>query len=408
MRKLFLSLILLGLISFVIFYFVIRPSIVSDIKNTLAASGYKIEHIEKERVNLSGISLSNISLTEAEFNTIDQIDIDVAWHLFLSDPVQKITIQNLKYSSVYSTDLAYDSYRMTEKIKSSLSTSQISQITLNNFTWDVSTPLGSIRLTGDLFINKSEGETSIKANIDTAQHSLSFKSEIVGRLSNNEEKWDLSILDWKVNSALVNLSRANGWFSYLKSNNQDEFSGQIDIGSSKIFNAPLSNLQLITARKLNEPHIPVVLRAQLSGIKNSSLIADIQLSPTIENQDFKLKIMASEKDDFITYLKDNNFLNKETETSLILDGGLTLELQHMKERRFADGPYPFSFDTAISDKKLNGTFIFYPESLTVRGSAEGNKSLLTLANEILMGTPLEKNQNTIRFEKNLIEGQLLN
>ena len=74
----------------------------------------------------------------------------------------------------------------------------------------------------------------------------------------------------------------------------------------------------------------------------------------------------------------------------------------MPDKRFIDGPIPFDFKIKQNLKEtLKGTFLIYPDSFDIRGTAETNRSTIELIQSL--GILKEENiaEETIRLDGNI-------
>lgn len=399
MKKLIFILVVLITLSIGITVFFALPQAKKQITTQLKNIGFPDAVIKKASLSLDGIHINEISLDQDGFNSIIGLSAEIFWPTYIfKKQIKSITIEHIKLSSVL--DTPKDAIGISKNIEfSKLSDLPIHLINIKNITWDSATPKGAIRLQADTLIENNDGESNITTTISATQHQLSFSSQWKVKIKTPQEiNIEGSIDQLSINYAPLNLHRGTAWLSYQRDNDEIALSAQLDGGNGKIFDVPAKNINLTIGKK--NDYYPILFRAQASGIENVNFNADIHYADKIENQIFDLTLDIKNIVDFFTYLKQLNLINTSLEG--FENKKTTILLNYLADKRFADGPIPFDLSIdQLDSNKVDGTFLIYPDSLDLRGTATSDPAFRNLLKSLFEISDDNITDDVIRIESNV-------
>ncbi len=400
MKKI-LFLIFIAIVLFaLIFKFYVVPQSQNNILNTLSNIGFSPQVIDDYHVGFQGISIPKIQLDKDGFNSAENIDVQINWLTALAKPSPKsISIETLKISSVVNNArdiLNLKNILQNEKTKNI----SLDNLRINNIIWDVSTSKSAIRITGDLTLTTEDDNIVITSKLNANQHELRFDSDIKSIITpTNDINFDLAFNNLNIVTNIVKINRGAGWLNLSDSNStRTSITAQMDSGSGSILDVPAKNINLVM--NTDEHSYPVLLRAQAAGIDDVNLYGDFKFSPDIEHQLFDLVLNIDEPNKFVNYLKQQNII-KQNISGSYPSAATEVTFKYKAEDRFADGPLPFALKAQSNKNNVNGTVLFYPKKLDVRGTVNGNKEILNLLESLFVIDDKNKEPDAIRLDSNL-------
>lgn len=398
MKKILFSFLILGALLIGAIYFYALPKAKQEIVERVTDLGYKDATIEDASINLGGLSIGKIGLDKDGFSYIEDISVKLFWPSYLVHrDIDLIAVGKVQIASLSENWKSLLSYQRGLDL-SPLAKISAKKIDIKKIIWDTSSPQGAIRVEVEGIIEKQDNKNIIKAVVHAAQHQLTFDSQWSGEFDvDNNIELEATIDQIGINYAPLALHRGTGWFSYRQNEEAINLSGQLDSGSGKLFNVPINDINLTIGKK--DDYYPILFRANASGIKNVSFATDINYSKIQEKNVFDISLNIENLATFISYLKtlkiiNSNVVVKPDETNVLL--------HYLPEKRFADGPLPF--DLLVNDdtaKMLQGTFLIYPDSLDIRGTAEGKTDFLTTLQSVFKIAPEDINGDVLRINGNL-------
>lgn len=407
MKKiLIIFLFILSLPTIAGFYF-LPQKIQTDIENHLKNLGFKEIIIEKTSVGLTSIHTQNIKLDKDGFSTIKSLKARLFWPSYLvKKEIESVTINELVLTSLADDIDGLLLHRKKEEDLDKFFKEPINKLTIEKIIWDIATSQGAFRLEGSLAVQDKEQQKDIRASLQATQKQLTLDSQWAGTWNaNNNLQLNGTIESLKLHHSPIKIGRANGWISYNNKDNTHNISGQLDAGSGMIFNIPINDIGLVIGQEKDS--FPILFRAQASGVKDATLSIDMRATPDPQQADFSASLNIADTREFLNYLKNQDIKKDIVPENYKEMGHTNIQLTYMPTRRFADGPIPFDM-RIIQDSKenLKGTFLIYPDSLDIRGTAETKEEILNLL-KLLLSIP-DKNisENVIRLEGNL--GNFLN
>lgn len=401
MKKTLLFLILFSALSFSAIQFIALPKAKNSIQNYLTSVGFKNAKINNIQFMINGINIPKITLDKENFNTASNIKAEIFWPSYLlNSKIKSIDVETLKISSVINNSkdvFAYKYIFNTAKINNLAS----QNIKIKKITWDIATPKSALRLEGDLTLKQTNNTKEIIGSLNAAQHELTLTSKWSGIIKSDGTFSVEGIYNGLgINTNALKLNRGTGWVTLNDQSKTKDIAAQLDAGSGNLFGVPIKNISFILSQD-NESY-PVSLRANAAGIDNVNLYGDFKVSPDIQKQSFDLALEMHNPNQFIHYLKQENVLKNNTIPKEYSKEETNIILAYKPENRFADGPFPFSLHVQQSSKNvLNGTFLIYPNNLDVRGTAQGEKDILSLLQTLFSIDEKNITDENIRFDENI-------
>lgn len=401
LKKLILSSVVFIVLCFLAIQFIALPKAQRNLNDTFQTMGFKHTQINDLKVSLKGLSINKIALDQDGFDSAENITINLFWpsYIFKSD-IKKLVINKIKISSIANNvnDIVrYKSSMNIEKINSL----KIDNIEIKNFVWDIATAENAIRMEGNLKIDRQGDNKNITSNISAAQHELNFISQWAGVLNNNNDyNIEGTFDEFGFSAKPISMNRGTGWITFENKENNLNVTAQLDAGSGTILNAPFKNISFLLSQ--NESAYPIIFRANAAGIDDVNLYGDFQISRNISDQAFDLMLTTPDPNLFVNYLKQQNVVSGNISGKNYPIDETTILLSYDASSRFADGPLPFKL-TAKTDEKsaLNGTFLIYPDSMDVRGTAQGNNDVISFLQTIFHLNNKNISDGNIRLDENV-------
>ena len=392
MKKLLISIFVLLLASFTYVHLIALPKAKENIERQFKSIGFEAPEIESIHYKADGLHIPKIYLDKNRFNEVTNAKLEFIWPQFLfKSEINALKIQKLQI--ITTTQELYDEITTIKpRYLSSWPNTTIYNLAIN-----IGTSREPIRVSGKLQSNTIEQGKNIDLTLSANEDNLSFNSHINGDLNNNDISLDANFSELKLNMYPASLSRGNGWLSIQKNDQELDVSAEMNAGSGKVFNLPLQSINITSGTQENS--FPVIFRSNISGNETTSLSADIDFAQKIENQDFNIRFKSDDFQDLLTYLSAQNIINEQKTTSVDFEK-LLVEMKFLKERRFADGPWPFELTTSNQDdKSASGIFLLYPDKFDLRGSAQGDKDILSFLSQFIKEDDMDG--DILRVEKNI-------
>lgn len=392
MKKFLLFIFILLVVSFTYFHFVALPNAKENIEKQFKSIGFETAKIDGIHYKIDGLHISKIYLDKNHFSEVTNIKLEFIWPLFLfKSEINSLQIQKLQI--ITTTQELYDEITTIKPRY----LSSWPNTTIHNLAINIGTSKEPIRISGKLQSNATEQGKDINIALAANEDNLSFNSQINGHINHNDINLDGNFSELKLNMYPASLSRGNGWLSIQKNDEQLDVSAEMNAGSGKFFNLPLQSISIASGTQENS--FPVIFRSNISGNETTSLSADIDFAQKIEHQDFNIRFKSDKFQSLLTYLSAQNIIDAPKIASADFEK-LLVEMQFLKERRFADGPWPFELTIDNQgDKSASGVFLLYPDKFDLRGSAQGDKDILVFLSQFIKGDEMEG--DILRVEENI-------
>lgn len=393
MKNFFISLFALSFCFFVSVQFIAIPKAKNNVANILTTYGFQNATFDSAKINIDGFTIPQIILDDDGFNSIENMKVTLFWPTYLIKPeISNIHFETIKISST--TQEIINNVNRVKRIIMMPNTHRfIDSISAPKIIWDISTKFGAIRLNADL--NLKQGQ-ELNLDIKAAQNQLAFESQWIAKfIDKNNIDVQGNFTDMKLNMPPFALNRADGWASFDKNSG---FSGQLNAGNGAFLTLPLQSVSIAASTKDN--YYPVIIRSQITGNPTSNIYADLNLSNDINAQDFNFRFESTKFQSLLDYLLQRNFISPPLADQNNLERFL-FTATFLKDRRFVDGPWPFSI--MASDqiyKDVNGVFLFYPHTQMMRGSAQGSKDIISFL-KLILSKIEEPGDDIIRFDDDL-------
>ena len=383
-------------------YFFALPKAEKALTTTLQDIGFSTVDISRIKITPTGFVIPKVKLDEEGFSYIENLNAELFWPTYITKgEIDFVTVDKLIISTI--TESPKDILLFEHKMDfSGLAKTSIANLKVDNLVWDTKTPQGALRFTGMAVMTSNDGSGKlVKAMLATNQHQLSFDSQWSGTLSpQGDIDIQANISALRVNYGPVSISRGNGWMAYAHIGEDIKISGQIEAGRGEIFNVPANNINLLIGE--GDGYVPVLFRATASGIDDVRLMTDLHWSKTETKEAFSSVLEIGNLSNFLGYLKEKNLIdNIDTQKYQDFDNA-DIIFTYMADKRFADGPLPF--EAKIKDDSgdtLEGTFLIYPETLDIRGTAKTDERYLSLIKNLLSLSEDHIIDDTIRLDGNL-------
>lgn len=382
-------------------YFIALPKAKSDIEKSLKGLGFSVAKVEKATLLPLGLTVDKIILDKEGFSHIKNLNAQLFWPTYLfKGTIDTLTIDTINIVSI--TNDFQSIFSLTHKlnlqnlIKIPAQTMQVQKIL-----WETEISEGFLTFKGSATIQGNGEQKIIQASLNTNQQLLNFDSEWTGLVdSDGMVEADGKVSSFRIDYGPIRISRSDGWFSYKEADEDISFSGQMEAGSGALFNVPINNISFLIGQEKN--HRPLLFRAEASGIEDVRIIADVDWSDDLENESMSATLNIGNLSEFLKYLKNKELIKTDTKILSHSFEQSNVIFSYMPEKRFADGPLPFNLNITENAKEVtDGTFLIYPNSFDIRGTAKANDHFIDLLKSI-MSIPEENiTDNVIRLDGNL-------
>ncbi len=372
------------------------PKAKKDIEAIFTKYGFSSVQIKEAQFNINGLTIPLIKLDKDGFSKIENMQATIFWPTYIFKPeINAIDASNIHVAST-TKEIAQNINVIKKLMLNIKSKDDIKRISFKKLTWDVSTQYGPIRLQGDVdYYNRSV--QTLLLNLYAEQNQLAFNSQWQFESNENNEIYAQgNFSDLKVNMPPFVLNRGNGWASLSP---EDGLTAQMDAGNGTLFKLPLQSINLISSS--NDDYHDLIIRSKVTGNIGTTLSADVRVSKNINSQDFNMRFQSND------FLALSDYLSQKSVISNSLKEKITFEIllftaDYLKDRRFADGPWPFEINVSNQNSDTaTGVFLFYPNSQEMRGSAQGDVPMIDFLKTILAKEGQESSDNIIRLDENL-------
>lgn len=371
------------------------PALAKDrLAENLAEAGFRNARVGMVTIRPSAIIAEDIKLDEYGFDEIKALSADVNWFAFLTTgKINGLTIQGVK--------LGRDSDNIgsgSRQLVGTLLNLPDYRITLSGLTLDITTDFGEIRLQADAQVNADDNaaERDIKAHVTAEQYQLGFDSSWQGVLK-KDGQLDLtaSVEGGRLNAGPLRVSRFNGWVGASVAEGKYEWQSQLEAGSASFMDVPLQNITLVNEYKDNTAN--GILRSGISGMPDVLFSGDF--SRMDDEALFTAILSGKNLGNFLDYIEEATGRKKTIRDALVEAGEFKLVTTFEAEKRFVGGPLPFSVNlTTSGTKSIDGNFLFYPDTLDLRGSLETNEEMAQAMQDYFKIPPENMRQNFIRLD----------
>jgi hypothetical protein len=395
-----IRLIIFGVIVFVLLgiYFSIQPLARKHLSAKLHEAGFAEARVENVLVHFGSVTAHNIKLDSFGFDEIKLIDAQISWPAFLlGGEIKSLTLDGIH--------LGRDASSLSSTAKQTfdgLLKLPRHRIDLKNVTLDVTTDFGELRFTGEATLNGQDnpGGRDIRARIKSEQFQLGFDSTWQGVLSENGTL-DLTaeVEGGRLNMGPLRISRFNGWIGGRTEAGAFSIQSMLEAGSAEFMNIPLQSLSLVG--DYSNEATTVMFRSGISGLPDIVGTADYIRTGTQEPT-FNANLTGDGLGNFLDYIEEATGRKKNIRDTLLEIGAFQLEASYEAEKRFVGGPLPFALSLRAEEGALfNGTFLFYPDTLDVRGSLETTTDIATGLQEYFKIPSENMRQTYIRLDGSL-------
>lgn len=353
------------------------------ITGILAQAGFKDIAISDIDAGITSTTASGIKLDDKGIDVIQSITVSRGWANFWADEDADITIvaPDIYRAAPHANIML--SWLMTLN-RDALKKLPESRLVVRDGRFNIASPLGDFQFLFDIVIEPANKEAKrlVTATAKSDQPSLDFVSEWRGWIEQDGALLaDALIPEIKTRMGPVRLTRGNGWLSLSNMADFPALSGQIESGGASLASLPLQNFSLTL--DASRETIILMTRAQASGADKSMITGDI----IMENQQRQVgfKLTTENLPSFLKWLEQSTGRTSDM-LQKAFNGKARMELSvdYQLAKRFAGGPYPFDmYGTLDGSEFMNGTFLVYPGSFDMRGSAKVDKTYMAAVNEYL-------------------------
>lgn len=398
-KQLLLPVVLLGVIALTVFFGLFKiPAVArAHLETMLRESGFPQATVQSVSLRPTGLYASNVKLDHSGYDEIKSLRASVNWPAFLTTgKISGLDIRDV----MISREAGEISAGGQQLVKMLLSLPDY-RIAVSNATIDISTLYGEIRIVTDATVatNAETNTRDVKANVKADQYQLGFNSTWEGTLQENGVL-DLSanILDGRMNIGPLRVSRFNGWIGMGAENGQYTFQNQMEAGSATFLDIPLQKLSVVN--EYVQDRGSMIIRAGVSGLPDVLFTADYMKAP--ETSSFTAILSGKNMGSLLDYVEETIQRPKSIREALLTTDDFQLTCNFQPERRFVGGPLPFGIDLKLAGvKKIDGTFLFYPDTFDIRGSMETNPEMATALQDYFKIPSKNMSQNFIRLDGNV-------
>jgi len=338
------------------------------LETALKDAGFKTAQIETLKLGFKTLTARSIRLDPYGFTTIRVLDVGISWPGMTADTVQLDGLEiSLEGQSVDAAEQA---------VRRVIAALPDAPVTLRNLKIDIATTHGAIRLEGNGSAGavQKDGSRAIHGSIYAQQYQLGFESKWTGRAAKDGTlHLDVEMADGRLAAGPLHLSRANGWMALESNREQAAITGQIDAGGGLLNGLPLQGIALTFERDTKGAGT-LVFRARGGDEAPVVFSADLDIRPDATR--FTAAVQANKGIDLFSFIQAARADPPTLPPSLAGLTDIGARLTYQPDRRFAGGPFPFALSvTRPGGKVLDGTVLFYPESLDIRGSAQADETL---------------------------------
>jgi hypothetical protein len=339
------------------------------ITQTLQQAGFTSVSIGTLRSSAGGIHATNIALDDKGIEGIAKIDVGINWPFFiLFGSVKDITITGLELTRTQA-----QSQPFINGVISFLESHPDRNIELNTIQYDLLTPLGVLRLNGDLSLHAQEDDKNqIKAKLSANQFQLGFQSQWSGTMT-KDGVLDLygEVMDGRIHIGAFKMARLSGWNSISGPKNNLSFLSSLIAGSAELAGAPLQSPRVDI--EISPQSKKLVTRAHFSNAPDTYFTADIEKAGSVEQN-----IISVQGKSFSSFVKDISGDTSKLSKSLEGLGPFSINASLQESARTQNDPFAYDIKAGIENQPImTGNILFYPKTLEVRGSVNVGEKLLS-------------------------------
>lgn len=346
-----------------------------DITTQLEASGFKHVMIETLSTGPRRTQATNITLDRQNIDKVKSISLTRGWLPFSGKNADIIVEGPDIYRHVPHVSTLLPA--VTGLSRDALAELPKGKIVIRDGRINVSSPLGDFQFLFNVIVDSPDENSrrAVTAIVRSTQTTLDFESNWGGWIeADGTMLIDTRLPEVKAQIGAFRLTRGNGWLSLSNVGVYPALTGQIESGAAVLGSLPLQEISMTL--DIERASINVIARARASGTPHTILSVDAILDDKTQTIEFSLD--AADPAAFFAYLEDA--LNRSADTLKKSFGGrenLFAAVTYQPAKRFASGPYPFDMRGILGGKEIaSGTFLIYPDTFDMRGSAKIDQAYL--------------------------------
>lgn len=283
---LFLLILLIPISGILWLYLNLEKLAENEIHKALKNTNFQALSYKNIEIGTHKIILDSIQLDTSGLNTIKSVSVTYdPFDLFFKKTAQVVNIKGLSLTTLVSDEVISASIPdhaspkiNTAFISQSLTSLPFETLILEDFTIDLGTFYGALRLEGKGEIRKTSDTYKARLVLWGEQKQLSFNMKAQAEIaSNGDIQSKIELSEGRFASNDINISRTSGWVdltTQLKNIFKYKYSGNVTIGGLKFQKYAFSNTS-ITLEGSNDNHIAIA-RSNPAGFNDILLTADIQ------------------------------------------------------------------------------------------------------------------------------------
>jgi hypothetical protein len=348
------------------------------VQRAIIDNGFSTPTVPKPTLSFSGLDFPSIPLDAEGASRIEGLKIHLNWFDYISTKkIESIHISKITHTALWKE-------KPLDALKKRVKPSQIrgmiaEKIAIDLFQLDLGTDLGDVRVEAKALLTRlDDGAVTVQAVAWARQYQLGFQIPLSGLIRDDGTfLFESTFNDGKAGFGPIRIGRINGW---LRLEGQDDtitgLAAQLDSGSAEILSLPLQDLSLYAERKNKTESI--VFHSGITGHSGLRLSGHYDSSAELPASGGITLDITDGKD--ARALLSTLFPDKSAPSLDGLPSPAIIALEYLPERRFVEGPVPFSLSGNSgkngADPFMAGHILIYPDSLDIRGSVEGLPSIL--------------------------------
>ena len=340
-----------------------------DITAQLAASGFRHATIDSVSAGPRRTEASTITLDRQNIDKVKSISISRGWLPFGGKDADIIINAPDIYRHVPHVNALLPA--ITGLSRDALVKLPQGKLVINGGRVSVSSPMGDFQFLFNVILDAPDDNNrrAVTAMVRSDQTTLDFESNWGGWIeADGTMLIDTRLPEIKAQIGAFRLTRGNGWLSLSNVGDYPALTGQIESGAAVLGQMPLQDVSLTL--DIERDSINIIGRSRASGVAHTMLSMDAILDAQTQTIEFSLS--AADPAAFFAYLdsalsRPSDALRKAFSDKKNLFAAIT----YQPTKRFASGPYPFDLRSTLNNKEIaSGTFLVYPETFDMRGSAK--------------------------------------
>ncbi len=391
-------LVTVGIVALVVWMLAQIPSIAQNrLQDGLQKAGFTHAFIKTTELKSNAIIAHDVKLDSYGFDTIATLKADIDWFSFFFGG----NIKSLELTGLAVSRETGSLSTLSQNLFKNLKDIRQSRIVLNQAVIDLSTPIGDLRVNIDGVLAPADDGKSqkLKARITAKQYQLSFASDWSGTIY-DDGRFDITgdVVDGRVNAGPFRIARVNGWISVQVTGSDFRVQSQIDSGSGTLFDLPLQGTSLIA--DAGTAQADIMFRTGISAVPDALITADY--TGTALKSTFHAVMKGQSLSRLLTHIESVRKDGRAAPAILRDIEEFELDAIYLPERRFAQGPLPFSLAFENNGQKsINGNFLIYPDNMDVRGSIETTPAMAQALKNYFVIAPGKIEGNFIRLDGNV-------